>query len=82
MFCTKCGAEFEVFDASATVMRCSRIGCGAAFIVRQAKGFARIKEDRLDAGRSADKVGHCGLRSRGRQPLYPGYSGQRLRICA
>jgi DNA-directed RNA polymerase subunit RPC12/RpoP len=43
--CTKCGAEFEEIDESAPFMRCTRIGCGATFVIRQAKEFAKAEID-------------------------------------
>ena len=43
--CTKCGAEFEEIDENAHFMRCTRMGCGATFVIRQAKEFAKAEID-------------------------------------
>ena len=43
--CTHCGGEFLEYDPSATIIRCDRAGCGATFLVSQAKEFAKVVLD-------------------------------------
>lgn len=43
--CTKCGGEFTDYDPQASVMQCSRIGCGATFVIRQGREFAKVQID-------------------------------------
>ncbi len=41
--CTNCGADFDCYTPSTSVLRCSREGCHALFFVRQARAFAQVQ---------------------------------------
>ena len=43
--CTSCGADFEDYDPEAKVMQCTRLGCGATFVIDQGKQFDKVQVD-------------------------------------
>lgn len=38
--CTNCGADFDNVEAGQTVFHCTRMGCGATFVVEQGRKFS------------------------------------------
>lgn len=43
--CLNCGAEYDDYDLQADRLKCTRIGCGAEFLIPRAKQFAQEQID-------------------------------------
>ena len=46
--CTQYGADFDQYDPSARFMKCTRMGCGAVFVVEQGVNFASVQAQKAE----------------------------------